>query len=105
MQIECLPYEQILDKYDRPATLFYLDPPYWNRKLYRYNFSESDFADLEKRLHAVTGKFILSLNDCPEVRQMFSGFHIRQEKLAYSAQTKAGNTYGELLISNFLLKS
>lgn len=32
-QIESLPYEQILEKYDRPTTLFYLDPPYWERKL------------------------------------------------------------------------
>ena len=55
-----MPYEKILEKYDRPTTLFYLDPPYWNRQLYRFNFSESDFVALEKRLHDVKGKFILS---------------------------------------------
>jgi DNA adenine methylase len=33
VQIESLPYEQVLQKYDRPATLFYLDPPYFARKL------------------------------------------------------------------------
>ena len=27
VQIECLPYEEILKRFDRPATLFYLDPP------------------------------------------------------------------------------
>jgi DNA adenine methylase len=103
VQIECLPYEKILEKYDRPATLFYLDPPYWNRQLYRFNFSTQDFEGLEKRLHKIKGKFILSLNDCPEVRRLFKGFHIRKEDLAYSAQRKAGNTYGELLIANFHL--
>ena len=29
VQIECLPYEEVLDGYDRPTTLFYLDPPYF----------------------------------------------------------------------------
>src|SRR6266849_2576845 len=31
VQIECLSYEDILARYDRPATLFYLDPPYFGR--------------------------------------------------------------------------
>jgi DNA adenine methylase len=103
VQIEFLPYEKILEKYDRPTTLFYLDPPYWNRKLYRFNLTESDFIALEKRLHTIQGKFILSLNDCPEVCQLFQTFHIRKESMAYSAQRKTGNTYGELLIANFPL--
>src|SRR5450432_615268 len=29
VQIESLPYEKILEKYDRVTTLFYMDPPYW----------------------------------------------------------------------------
>ncbi len=103
VQIECLPYDKILEKYDRPTTLFYLDPPYWNRQLYKYNFCENDFIKLEERLHQLQGKFVLSLNDCPEVRELFKYFHIRKEDLAYSAQRKAGNTYGELLIANLPL--
>jgi DNA adenine methylase len=102
-QIECLPYEKVLEKYDRTTTMFYLDPPYWNRQLYRFNFSESEFVELEARLRKVKGKFILSLNDCREVRDLFKAFHIRKEDLAYSAQRKVGNTYGELLIANFSL--
>jgi DNA adenine methylase len=103
VQIECLPYEMVLKKYDRPTSLFYLDPPYWNRKLYRYNFSHDEFIQLEQRLHDLTGKFILSLNDCPEVRELFGAFHIRKEDMAYSAQRRAGRKYGELLIANFPL--
>jgi DNA adenine methylase len=103
VQIECLPYEDVLKRYDRPATLFYLDPPYWNRKLYRFNFGEEDFAALEERLQQIQGKFILSLNDCPEVRDLFRAFHIKEESMAYTAQRRTGRTYGELLISNFPL--
>src|SRR5882724_6872120 len=32
VQIESLPYETVLEKYDRATTAFYLDPPYWGRK-------------------------------------------------------------------------
>jgi DNA adenine methylase len=101
VQIECLPYEKILAKYDRPETLFYLDPPYWGRKLYKFNFSERDFADLNQRLKTIRGKFILSLNDVPEVRRLFSGFTIQSTKIAYTAQMHAGRRYGELFIMNF----
>ena len=50
VQLECLPYEEILARYDRPATLFYLDPPYWGKKLYRYNLSSDDFVKMEGHL-------------------------------------------------------
>jgi DNA adenine methylase len=101
VQLESLPYEVILEKYDSPGTLFYLDPPYWGRKLYRFNFSENDFLGLKRRLDRIRGKFILSLNDLPEVRTLFSGFAIERLEIAYTSQQIAGRRYGELLIMNF----
>jgi DNA adenine methylase len=101
VQIECLPYEAILERFDRPTTLFYLDPPYWNRLLYKFNFTEDDFAKLEDRLRSIRGKFILSLDDRTEVRQLFRRFHMREISLAYTAQSKAGKRFQELLITNF----
>ncbi len=101
VQIECLPYEEIVARFDRPATLFYLDPPYFGRKLYRHNFETADFEKLAERLRDVRGKFVLSLNDVPEVRALFRRFHIRQVEIAYTAQKKAGQMYREVLITNF----
>jgi DNA adenine methylase len=101
VQIECLPYERVLERYDRPSTLFYLDPPYWNRKLYRFNFTEDDFRRLEHRLHSIKGRFILSLDDRPEVRRLFGSWRLERTEIAYTAQTKVGKKYGELLILNF----
>lgn len=101
VQIESLPYHEILLRYDRPATLFYLDPPYWGRKLYRYNFTEADFVGFEERLRKLKGKFVLSLNDLPEVRALFRRFRIRPVELAYTSQKKAGRLYKEVLITNF----
>jgi len=105
VQIENLPYEEVLRRYDRgPSCLFYLDPPYWARKLYRFNFVESDFVKLEERLRRVKGKFVLSLNDLPEVRELFARFHIRPIELHYTTQRQAGKRYAELLIANFAMK-
>ncbi len=101
VQIENLPYEDILDRYDRPTTLFYLDPPYFGRKLYRFNFSESDFKNLAERLRKARGKFVLSLNDVPEVRTIFEGFRFRGIELPYTVQGVPGKRYRELLITNF----
>jgi DNA adenine methylase len=101
VQIESLPYQDILQRYDRPTTLFYLDPPYFGRKLYRVNFSESDFEELEHRLRILRGMFVLSLNDVPEVRKLFSKFKFQEIALHYTSQRKAGKRYAELLITNF----
>ena len=101
VQIECLPYEKILKNYDRPETLFYLDPPYFGRSLYRYNLSADDFTKMAERLANLQGKFVLSLNDLPEVRKIFRQFKIQGIDLAYSAQPSSGRRYKELLITNF----
>lgn len=101
VQIESLPYQQLVEKYDRPTTLFYMDPPYWRRRLYRHNFTDQDFADMEKRLQAIRGKFILSLDDHPEVRKLFRNWRVLTIDLAYTAQRKVGKRFGEVLIMNF----
>jgi DNA adenine methylase len=101
VQIDCLPYEVVLRNYDRPSTLFFLDPPYFGRKLYRYNFEESDFQKLAEQLRDIKGKFVLTLNDVPEVRTLFHHFHILGVELPYTAQKHAGRRYHEVLITNF----
>lgn len=102
-QLECLPYEDVLKRYDRATTLFYLDPPYFERQLYRFNFSDKDFAELRKRLENVKGKFILSLNDHPNIRKLFSNFFIRSVDHSYTAPRGPARRFSELLISNFRL--
>lgn len=105
VQIERLPYQDILKRYDRSASLFYLDPPYFGRKLYNFNFSETDFVELSQRLETLKGKFVLSLNDVPEVRRIFRKFHFREIEIAYTAQQVAGKRFRELLIANYKLNS
>jgi DNA adenine methylase len=101
VQIECAPYDEILQHFDRKGTLFYLDPPYYGKKLYRHNFSHADFEKLSERLSRLRGKFILSLNDVPEVRNLFRRFYIKGVNLHYTSQKQAGRRYQEVLITNF----
>jgi len=103
VQIEALPYEEVLKRYDRPTTLFYLDPPYFGRKLYNHNFEPEDFETLAERLKELQGKFVLSLNDLPEVRRIFHTFKMKNVQLAYtgSRHKTKGHRFQELLITNF----
>ena len=66
----------MIARYDRPHTLFYLDPPYWDIVGYEHNFVEQDFVDLGKTLAGIKGRFLMSINDTPEVREIFNRFRI-----------------------------
>jgi len=84
--IERLPYAECIKRYDsRPGTLFYIDPPYWGctDDYGQGLFSEADFEALRDLLEGLQGRFILSLNDTPEVRRLFAGFDIEEVSLHY----------------------
>jgi DNA adenine methylase len=103
VQLECLPYQDILRKADREQTFFYLDPPYFKKPFYKFNFEEKDYTELAELLRKIKGKFLLSLNDTPETRRIFSAFTIRTLQMTYTAQRKVGKKFQELLISNYTL--
>lgn len=101
--IECLPYDQCLARYDRPGTLFYLDPPYWGSEgdYGRELFGRPDFERLAGLLKGLKGRFILSLNDVPEVRELFRWARIEAVETTYTVGGGgAARTAGELIISN-----
>jgi DNA adenine methylase len=105
VQIECLSYQKILKKYDGSETLFYLDPPYWDLPYYNHNFTETDFVEFAALLSGLKGKFILSLNDTPEVRKLFRAFRITSVELSYSCARHSRRRRSELLITNFTPKT
>ena len=99
--IENLPYGKFIAKYDRPTTLFYLDPPYWGVEDYygRTLFSRGDFEKLADQLATIKGRFILSLNDTPEVRAIFKAFEIEEVAVRYTASQNTTKAARELIIS------
>ena len=102
--IERLPYQRFIDRYDRPETLFYLDPPYWDceNDYGKGVFSKDDFTHLAKQLATIKGHFIMSLNDTPETRNIFSGFNLEIVGTIYSIGRvrEPRNRVSELIISN-----
>ena len=105
--IEQLPFEQFIARYDRPGMLFYCDPPYFGcEDDYGADvFDRSDFARLSNALARARGQFIISINDTPEIREIFSQFELNEISTTYTlngATQRAGNAK-ELLISNFAL--
>jgi DNA adenine methylase len=101
--VERLPWADFLDRYDRPGTLFFLDPPYFGCETDygRGMFERGDFALMAARLATLKGRFLLTLNDHPEVRSTFSGFTIEEVETTYSVGGGAkAKRVGELIISN-----
>ena len=106
--IEQLPFGDFIRRYDRAGMLFYLDPPYWGCETdYGQDvFARGDFERLAEQLGAIAGKFILSINAAPEIRDIFAAFEQVDVATNYSIGSAAagqGKRVGELLISNFPL--
>ena len=99
--IECLDWADFIARYDRDFTLFYLDPPYWGHEE-DYGpgvFARDDFARLAEMLRGIKGRFILSINDRPEIREMFSWADVGEVGTRYSVNGPATRRVTELLIS------
>lgn len=101
--IECLPYQEFIRRYDSPGTLFYLDPPYWGCEddYGKAMFAREDFAHLAEQLAGIKGQFLMSINDVPEIRELFGRFAIKEVQTTYTiARSKeAAGARAELLIS------
>lgn len=101
--IERLDWSEFIRRYDRESTLFYLDPPYYGCEgdYGKELFSRDQFAAMAEQLRTIKGRFILSLNDRPEVRDIFAGFAIEGAKVRYSVGGVANSQIaGEVIISN-----
>lgn len=98
---------KLIRQYDRPEGFFYCDPPYYNADQYYEAVSTNGFdhAGLADALLGIKGKFLLSYNDCPEIRALYDRPGIVVEgisRLSNIAQRyENGKQYPELLISNY----
>ena len=96
-------YEKIIKKYDSPDTFFYLDPPYENSEGL-YTESQIDYEEMWRILDKVKGKWLLSINDSPRIRNTFKGYLYK--KISVGGTNDGRNGIGnanrnELLISNY----
>ncbi|MBF0488168.1 MAG: DNA adenine methylase [Nitrospirae bacterium] len=99
--IENMPYQKFIERYDRPHTFFYVDPPYFgNETDYGKNiFYRDDFEKLRDVLSTIQGKFIMSINNVDEIKQLYSEFTIEEVETTYNMSHK--KKVVELLIRNY----
>lgn len=82
--IEHLDWAACMDRYDRPHTLFYLDPPYWQTEGYGVPFPWDQYELMAGKLREIKGKAIVSLNDHPDIRRCFEGFGMEALSIDYT---------------------
>lgn len=98
--IERLDWSAFVARYDRADTLFYLDPPYFGceRDYGEGMFDRAAFARMAEQLGQIRGRFILSLNDHPQVRDIFAAFDIEEVGVRYTVG--GSKDAREVIISN-----
>ncbi len=95
-------YKDLINKYDSLKSFFYFDPPYEeSKKLYKKGVI--DYEEMKDILKKLKGKFLLSINDSPYIRNIFKDFNIKTVQTMYSIK-KVDNKnpiINELIISNY----
>ena len=101
--IEHLEWSACVARYDRPHTLFYCDPPYWDTEGYGVPFPLEEYERLAEMAKTIKGRMVISLNDHPKMRQVFKGLRIERTDLRYTVGggAKATEPRGELIIRSW----
>ncbi len=81
--IENMHYQKLIERFDRNHTFFYIDPPYFGceNDYGKGLFSRQDFDNLKDLLNGIKGRFIMSINNTPEIRKLFRGFNAVDNQL------------------------
>lgn len=93
--VEHLPWNEVMERYDRAHTFFYCDPPYWETEGYGVDFPIDEYVRLSDMMRRCRGRVMVSLNDHPDVRRIFDGLHFGELDIRYSL----GNVHGEVKTS------
>lgn len=108
--VENKDFEKLIRQYDRPASLFYLDPPYHATEGYYQNigedgFTEADHIRLRDVLMRIEGKFLLSYNDDAFIRSLYDrpGIYLMETTRINNIKQRYDNgaQFPELIIANY----
>ena len=108
--VEHQDFGPLIRHYDRPETFFYCDPPYHATEGYYQNigeegFTERDHIRLRDTLCSIEGKFLLSYNDDPFIRNLYDapGIRIQPVKRLNNLRQRYDPScqFAELFIANY----
>lgn len=88
---------------DGSESFTYLDPPYFmnGNNLYNCGFSYEDHKRLSCILNSMKYPWLLSYDDCEEIRELYSWAKINYIDVKYTINSSKKTSKSELLISNF----
>ena len=98
--IENLPWREVVTRYDRPHTLYYFDPPYWQTEGYGLAFEFDQYILMADLARTMQGSALISINDHPDIRRIFEGLHRDELAIHYTVGGGPGTPARELLIWN-----
>jgi DNA adenine methylase len=104
--VENRDFEKLIKQYDHEGAFFYCDPPYTCGCGYEVTTTEG-FAHerLRDLLKNIQGRFLLSYDDSPKVRELYQGFEMIAIERLNGINNKGGDRknkmFKELLIANY----
>jgi DNA adenine methylase len=98
VQIENLPWQEIIRRYDTPETLFYCDPPYLLSTRngcvgYKYEMTVEEHRELAEALNSVKGHVVLSGYASPEYDEWYRGWERVEFGATVSARLDKGRSH------------
>ena len=108
--IENRDFEKLIKQYDHKDAFFYCDSPYTSGCGYDVTTTECiDHERLRDILKNIEGRFLLSYDNSPKVREIYKGFKMieveRQNGINNrQCANRQNKTYKELLIANYPIK-
>ena len=102
--VENKDFEALIRQYDRDDAFFYCDPPYFETEgHYEVVFRKEDHTRLCNTLKAAKGKWMVSYNDCPFIRELYEGCYIHAvSRINNLAQRyEEGASYPEVIITSY----
>lgn len=108
VKLTCLDFADVIEAPAKGNQVFmYLDPPYIEadqKRAYKHSFTLAEHKRLASILRHTKHKFLLSYDDCPTARDLYSWANLIQEKWWYCTANKKATCRKkglELLITNF----
>lgn len=110
VQIECAPAIEVIQRYDTPETLFYIDPPYpqgireqSSLAAYMHEMTDPEHRQLAEILKVCKGKVAISSYENPLYSEVFSGWkkHTFPSSTIYAGNAKNKRVTQEIVWTNY----
>ena len=108
--VENRDFEKLIKQYDFEDAFFYCDPPYSKGCGYEVtSTADFDHERLRDVLKGIKGRFLLSYDDSPKVRELYKGFEMVEVERLNGINNRQGadrenKIFKELLIANYPIR-